>query len=244
MTPHEFAHELEKVYGEELKAVVLYGSAAGGDFSKKYSDVNLFCVVANPTAGSLAKANRLVRKWVRRGNSPPHFFGPEHIERSLDVFPIEFLDMQERHQVLLGHDPLAGVTIDPKNLRHQCESELKGKLIHLRAFYAANCHRPRRVARTMVESFPTFLAGFRAILRLMGLQPPKDARAVVELLAQRLDFAPQIFLDIITIRQGASLLPRGDGALTAFERYLTELSAITTYVDTINATEHMKRDPS
>lgn len=236
MTPHEFAHELEKIYGAELKAVVLYGSAADGDHSKKYSDYNLFCVMEQPSAGALARANRVVRKWVRQGNPPPHFFGQEHIERSLDVFPIEFLDMQERHRVLIGSDPLAGVRVDPKNLRHQCESELKGKLIHLRAFYAANCHRPRRIARMMVESFPSFLAAFRAVLRLIGVAPPRDAAGTVELLAQKVGFAPEIFLDVVAIRQGSSILPRGDEALSAFERYLTELSAVTTFADRMQVT--------
>lgn len=244
MTPHEFAHALEGIYGEELKSVVLYGSAASGDYSKRYSDFNLFCVVADPTAGAIAKANRLVRTWVRQGNPPPYFFGPKHVERSLDVFPMEFLDMQDRHQVLIGHDPLAGVTVDPKNLRHQCESELKGKLIHLKAFYAANCHRPRRIAQAMVKSFPTFLAAFRAILRLMNFTPPQKTQAVVDLLAEQLSFAPEVFLDVLTIRQGASILPRGDEALSAFERYLTELTTITTFVDTMDVTEQMKRDPS
>lgn len=231
MTPHEFAHELERALGEELAAVVLYGSAADGEHSKAFSDYNVFCVVAHPTAAVLARTNPVVRTWVRRGNPPPHFFGPEHIDRSLDVFPIEFLDMQDRHQVLFGRDPLSGVTVDPRNLRHQCESELKGKLLHLRAFYAANCHRPRRVAKMMASSFPAFLSAFRAILRLQGTPPPREARAAVDLLANQVGCAPEIFLDIVTIREGASILPRGDDALAMFERYLTELEAITIFVD-------------
>lgn len=231
MTPYEFAHELELALGDELKAVVLYGSAADGDFSKKFSDYNIFCIVTAPQPALLAKANCIVKKWVRKGNPPPHFFGTEHIERSLDVFPIEFLDMQDRHKVLLGHDPLAGVHVNPLNLRHQCESELKGKLIHLRSFYAANCHKPRRIAKIMVETFPTFLTAFRATLRLLGETSPHEAHAVVEKLAQRIGITPEVFLDIIAIRDGSSLLPRGDEALSIFERYLTELDTITTFVD-------------
>lgn len=231
MTPHDLAHELERVYGEKLQAVILYGSGATGEHSKKFSDYNIFCVLADPTPGELSRGNRVVRRWVRRGNPPPHFFGPDHIARSLDVFPIEFLDMKERHQVLLGRDFLREVAIDPKNLRHECESELKGKLIHLRAFFTSECHRPRRIAKAMVGSFSALLASFRAILRLSGEEPPPTSRAVVERLAKLVGFAPEIFLDIIAIREGESLLPRGDVALASFERYLTELEAITRYID-------------
>lgn len=231
MKPHELAHELERIYGLDLKSVVLYGSAAGGERSEKFSDFNVFCVLANPTPAELAKANRVVRKWVKKGNPPPHFFGPEHIERSLDVFPIEFLDMMDRHQILLGNDPFEGVNVALKNLRHQCESELKGKIIHLRAFYAANCHKPRRIAHIMVDSFPTFIAAFRASLRLAGQEPPKETKAVVEKCAIGVGFNPEVFFDIIAIRAGESILPRGDDALSMFERYLTELETVTNYVD-------------
>ena len=236
MTPHELAHELERIYQERLKSVVLYGSAAGGDYSKKYSDFNIFCVLDDPSSAELARANRLIRKWIRKGNPPPHFFDPKHIETSLDVFPLEFLDIQDQHQVLLGRDPLEGISVDHKNLRHQCESELKGKLLHLRSFYVANCHRPRQIAKMMIQSFPTFLATFRGTLRLLNEKPSRDARTVVELISQKIDINPQVFLDIIEIRKGDSILPRGEGALTAFERYLTELEAITTYVDQMQVT--------
>lgn len=231
MTPHEFAHELEKIYGTELKAVVLYGSAAGDDYSDKYSDYNIFCVLTNPIPVVLAKANKLIKGWIKKGNPPPHFFGPEHIETSTDVFPLEFLDIKDCHQVLLGVDPLAHIKVDPKNLRHQCESELKGKLIHLRAFYAANCDGPREIGRTMVRTFPTFLAIFRGMLRLFGGAPPREARATVEQFSQKTGINPQIFLDIIDIREGKSLLPRGNDALAAFEQYLTEITIITNYID-------------
>lgn len=231
MTPHELAHELERIYGEELKAVVLYGSAAGRDYSKKFSDFNVFCVLSEATPAQLSKANKVVKKWTKKGNPAPHFFYPEYFERSLDVFPMEFMDMKDRHEVLVGKDPLASIEIDPKNLRHQCESELRGKLIHLRSFYAANFDRPRHIAEIMVESFPTVVAAMRGTLRLLGEKPPPEAKAIVEMIGTRVDINPQIFFDIIDIRSGSSFLPRGSDALEHFERYLTELGSLTSFVD-------------
>lgn len=231
MTPHELAHELEIIYGDEIKSVVLYGSAAGKNHSPKFSDYNIFCVLSNPTPALLAKSNRVIRKWVRRGNPPPLFFGVDHFERSLDVFPIEFLDMMDKHKVLFGKNPFEGTVVDKTNLRHQCESELKGKLLHLRAFYAANCHKPKRLAQTMIHSFPTFLTVFRSTLRLVGEKPPSEADGVVEKSAQIAGFNPDVFLEIASIRHGKSYMPRGDEALASFERYLTELEVITRFLD-------------
>jgi len=231
MTPHQLAHEFERIYGEDLQSVILYGSAAGRDYSKKYSDFNIFCVLSQVTPAMLAKSNRVVRKWMKKGNPAPKFFYPSYFTRSLDVFPMEFLDMRDRHEVLLGKSPLEGIEVDPKNLRHQCEFELRGKLIHLRSFYAAQYDKPRHVAEIMVESFPTIVASMRGLMRLMGEKPPADSRAVVEMIGTRVDINPTIFFDIIDIRSGNGLLPRGDDALTHFERYLTELGTLTTFVD-------------
>lgn len=236
MTPHELAHELERIYGTDLHAVVLYGSAAGRDYSKKFSDFNVFCVLTEVTPAMLSKANRVVRRWTKKGNPPPHFFYPSYFEQSLDVFPLEFLDMKDRHEVLVGKNPLEGMAVDYKNLRHQCESELRGKLIHLRSFFAANCDRPRQLAEIMVESFPTVVAAMRGVLRLLGEKPPSDSKAVVEMMGTRVDMNPQIFFDIIDIRSGSSFLPRGDDALTHFERYLTELGTLTSFVDQMQVT--------
>ena len=236
MTPHELAHELERIYGTDLKAVVLYGSAVGSDYSKRFSDFNVFCVLTEVTPALLAKSNRLVRKWVKKGNPAPYFFYPEYIERSLDVFPMEFLDMKDSHEVLIGRDPLEGIEVDARNLRHECESELKGKLVHLRNFYAANCHKPKRLAEVMVETFPTFLAAMRGTLRLLGEGPPADARAVVELIGNRVDINPTPFYDVVEIRRGESLLPRGDEAAAAFERDLTEITTLTRFVDELQIT--------
>ncbi len=233
MTPYDLTHELERLYGDDLRAVVLYGADTGSTAKKKtrFSDSNIFCVLSDPSPAMLARANPVLKKWARKGNRLPHFFGPTHIETSLDIFPLDFLEIQDRHEVLLGQDPLAAIEVDAQNLRHQCESELKGKLIHLRAFYAGNYHKPKRVAELMAQSFSDFIAAFRGILRLLQETPPKDDRAVIDRLSQQLDFNPEIFFDVLALRDGETPLPRGDDALSAFERYITEIEAITTYVD-------------
>lgn len=231
MTPNELAKKLEAIYGPELKSVVLYGSSVRSEFSKRYSDYNIICVLTDPSPEMLAKSNHVVKKWVKKGNPPPYFFDPRHIETSSDVFPLEFIDISNEHKVILGQDPFKQLDIDTKNLRHQCESELKGKLLHLRSFYAENCDAPRLVAEMCVKSFSTFLAVFRGVLMLLDKNPPRDARAIIELIAAEINFNPEIFLEIAQIRQGKSFLPRKEEAILMFERYLTELSIITNFVD-------------
>ncbi len=234
MNPNEFAHELEKIFEDSLKSVVLYGSAASSDFSKKMSDYNIIIVLKDPAPSNLAKSGKLIRQWIKKGNPEPLFFDPKHIESSLDVFPLEFLDIKKRHKTLLGHDPFENAVIDQSNLRHQCEFELKGKLLYLRGYYAANSDRPKLIAEAMLKSFPSFLAVFRGILHMKKETPEQDSAKVVEALVKHIDFNSRVFLDLIAVRKGTEMLPRKDEALAAFEDYLTELEVITRYVDRMN----------
>ncbi len=231
MNPREFADKLFGIYGEKLVSVVLYGSAAGGNHSKKFSDYNVFCVLEKVTPSELMPAQKLIAKWVKQGNPTPLFFDPKHITSSLDVFPMEFLDMKDAHEVLAGKDPLQGLTVSVENLRRQCESELKGKIIQLRSFFSLMSNKPKEIARAMVRSFPSFLTCMRTILRLGDKKLPADARAVVEEACIVSNINPEVFFEVIAIRRGESLLPRRDDAIAMFEQYLTELQSLADFVD-------------
>lgn len=234
MTPHEFSRRLEKTFEDNLDSVILYGSAVGSDYSKKFSDYNIIVVLKDCSPGELAKSQRLVRRWLCRGNPTPLFFNPDHVNTSRDVFPLEFMGIRDQHEVLFGNDPFANISVDNKNLRHQCESELKGKILHLRSFFSAESTRPRRVAKMMISTLPTFTAVFRGILTLLGISPPKERRKVVEELAKHIDFNPTTFLDIINVREGNNAAPRHSAAIEAFESYVNELETITKFVDTFD----------
>jgi len=234
MTPHEFAHDLEETCGDNLESVILYGSAVGTDFSKEYSDYNTIVILKDTSPSELSMMGKLVRKWVRHGNPPPHIFDRTHIEQSRDVFPLEFTDIADRHEILFGNDPFKNMKIDRVNLRHQCESELKGKVLHLRSYFTLNSHKPKRISKMMLATFPGFVAVFKGVTHLIGEPPEKETRRLVEQLAKRIDFNPQVFMDLILVREGNAFLPRRAEALSAFERYLTEIQTITNFVDRMN----------
>jgi len=236
MKPKEFTRQMEKIYAENLESVILYGSAVGSDFSKRYSDYNTIVVLNDCSPGELAKAQGIVRKWIKKGNPAPLFFDPNHVETSRDVFPLEFIDIRDRHQLLYGKDPFANINVEMTNLRHQCESELKGKILHMRSFYAENYNKPSNVAKLMIQSLPTFVAVFRGVLTLLGVEVPHERAKVVEELSCRIQFNPSVFLDIINVREGNTAAPRRDEALEAFEDYLTALETITNFVDKFEQT--------
>ncbi len=231
MDTNEFTEKLKSTYDANLKSVVLYGSAAGGDFQKKVSDYNIIIVLENLAPVEIAKSSSLVRKWVKRGNPPPLFFSPEIIKSSSDVFPIEFFDIKERHKIIAGEDYFKDITIDPKNLRHQCEHELRSMLMNLRPRLAMLADKPKGLIRLALESSSSFFAVFRGILRLAGTTPQPGKKEMIEQLAKLSGIDPAIFLEVVDVREGSVVWNKKE-AFEKFEQYLTSINAIVRYIDT------------
>src|SRR5918911_5462400 len=127
--------DLKATHGDNLASVVLYGSAATGDFVQLESDYNLLIALHRITPEDLRQAQAPMREWQRLGHPLPVYFTVEELSGAADVFPIEFHQMANARIVLYGHDPFEFVQLSSANLRHQTEYELRSKLIQLRRHY-------------------------------------------------------------------------------------------------------------
>ncbi len=160
MKPDELTEKLKATYGNNLKSVVLYGSAASGDHTGKRSDYNVLVVLEKVGLDNLRAFSKSARAWVKKGNPPPLFFAQERFRNSADVFPVEFADIRDNHKILFGEDPFSGVQVDDKLLRLELEHELKGKLLQLRERYLLVGDRPKEPRELMIKSLSTFLVLF------------------------------------------------------------------------------------
>jgi predicted nucleotidyltransferase len=229
-----FSRSLVGVYGEDLRSVVLYGSAARGQFREGVSDLNVLALLRNAEAATIRRGSALARTWVKEGNPPPLLLGEEEMRRSLDVFPIEYADIRDAHVVLHGADPFADVEIRPEHLRLQCERELKGKQIQLREHYLLAAEEPAELGELLTRSISTFLVLFRTVLRLAGDAVPTGAEAVVHAVAARAGFAAEPLLEILRARtDGAALKPEPHApVVTGY------LDAVARTVDLIDRMSH------
>jgi hypothetical protein len=206
----KFVQDVQGLYGADLLAIFLYGSTAAGEHVPGRSDINVTVVLRRLTPALLRKVASHVRRWHRQGFATPLFFDPETLNDSLDAFPIEFLDMQERHRTLLGPDPFAGLHIERHNLRLQCEQELRGKLMKLRQSYIESADSPGDLERILSVAVSSIAVLVRALLRLGGGDPAGGTAEVLERAQAR--FA----VSTAALRK-ASRLKRGDIRLAGFD---------------------------
>lgn len=182
-----FAADLERAAGENLRSLVVYGSAARGDAGPN-SDVNLLLVLGDASAAALRALAPAVRDWVKSGEPPPLIFSEQSWRASADVFPIEIEDVRQHHRILRGADPVRDLATSRDDLRRELEREARGKLIQLSAHYAAAAPDGKALGSLIAASCKTFLVLFRGGLRLAGRDAPAANDQVVRQTAALCDF--------------------------------------------------------
>ena len=229
-----FIDDLRATHGKNLAAVILYGSAAAGDYIPQHSDYNLLVALKQIAPQDLRDAHPSIREWHKLGHPVPAYFTVSELQNAADVFPIEFLQMESARKVLYGSDVLAGLNITDASLRHQTEYELRSKLIQLRRSYIAASGSVDGLTRLMSQSLSSFAALFRAVLILHGKQPPQKKHDVVAMTASELglDFLP--FEKIFNIREDNFAVTLDEvKANKLFAEYLVEIEKVIDAVDSI-----------
>lgn len=227
----EMAQRLKEALQDDLIAVVLYGSQAGGDATRRFSDVNLLVFARTLDAVRLKKAASLVRGWTLAGQPPPLFFTPERWKASLDVFPVEALDIRDNHRILVGDvGDLLNQEIPMAFFRWELERELKSKLLYLREGFLAAGGIKKEVEKVLLNAFSTFLVLFRNALRLWEPEekPPTLKIEACRKLSLHLGFSMEAVEVLWRWKEGGK---KKEDPLLVFEAFLLIVEKVVDAVD-------------
>lgn len=227
--------DLRATHGENLAAVLLYGSAAAGDHVAQSSDYNLLIALQRITPEDLRLAQAPMREWQRLGHPLPVYFTLDELHGAADVFPIEFQQMSRARVVLYGSDPFATLQLSNANLRHQTEYELRSKLIQLRRLYIPASVSIDKLCDLMSDSLTSFAALFAPVLLLSGTEPPVVKREVVRATVKQLKLDGAPFERVFELRE-TGVRPATDAeANELFAAYLAQVERVVAAVDQMDA---------
>ena len=228
MTLDDLVSQLRTAFGAELRAVVLYGSAAAGEHLPK-SDYNVLVLVDSLEANRLLAASATARAWSDAGNPPPLMLTTAEWESHGDIFPMEYADILERNKTLHGTLP-TNVRVDNEHLRLQLEHEAMGTLLQLRRRALAVGNDGKAQLELLESVSSTVMVIFRAVQRLAKQVPPTDNVKLSEQVASLTgaDVAP--FVRVIRHKRGeAAIRPAEAGGVLA--AYLSSIQALVRYLD-------------
>ncbi|TAM81021.1 MAG: nucleotidyltransferase domain-containing protein [Acidobacteria bacterium] len=222
--------KLQAAAGANLKAIVLFGSAARGEYHARHSDLNVLCVLGRTHAEDLEALHEAAAWWEQKKFPAPQIFTLDELRASADIFAIELLDMKTHHRMIYGEDFFEGLDVPMKLHRLQVERELRTNWVKLRQGILMAPHKERVLMRLMDASVSTFVTLFRHALIVLGGDPPAGRRDVIAEIARLSGGRPDAFLAVLDVREGKRQA-RDVKARETLRDYLDMVERVTDEVD-------------
>jgi len=231
----EFVALARSVFGDRLVSLTLYGSYLKETFTPGVSDVNVLLIVGENSEEALRALGARGHRLMRRNRITPLVLSRQEFVTSADVFPMEYLDIVETHQVLMGPDVTAELEIDRANLRHEIEHQLRGNLVSLRQLAVA-AGRPRLLKKVLLRReleqwYGRLAAILRGLLRYRGIaEIPTAPEALVKEINAAFGFESGPITQLLACRDNSRREECGD-SLELIDSLLARLTTLVAIVD-------------
>jgi hypothetical protein len=225
----ELVSRLKEASGNNLESVILYGSAARGDFRPGASDLNILCAVTTINFSELQRMAPVVSWWTQEMHEPaPLFFLTEELRRSTDVFAIESLDIKRSHRVLFGKDVVADMEV-PMNLhRVEVEHDLRQLLLKLRQHVLHVGRNEMELNAVMKRTISSAVTLLRHTLLAFGEEPPLATAEIFSRIAAATGADASAFSEVYAYRETGAL---HEDPFKAYDAYMRALEKVITVLD-------------
>lgn len=227
-----FFRDILKRYADNLHSLHIIGSAVTPDFHKDRSDINSLIILNKMSLEFIEFLAPLGRKYGKKRIAAPLIMTVEYLQRSLDVFPVEFHDFRLIHKTIAGEDIIKGLQINKENLRLQCEREIKARLLGLVQGYISSAGDKELITSTLIRSFTGCIPLLRAIIYLLGKEPPVLRSDVIKAFKEvSVDFS--VFEEMALLRN-KEIKPSIRELNRLFERYNNSLEVLSKTIDELS----------
>jgi predicted nucleotidyltransferase len=212
----DFVQATQGAFGDQLRAIVLFGSAAEGKLHTT-SDVNLMLVLSAFDQNCADRLRQPLRFAQAAIQLRPMFLLSEEIPAATRVFAPKFADVLRRRVILFGEDPFAGVTVSREAEIRQLKQQLLNITLRLRSAYVARSLREEQLAAFVADMVGPLRSYSAAMYELDG-QPAGSPQEAFERLGTELKIADwsRTLADIAAV-QGAQMLSPGVAGRVLFQ---------------------------
>lgn len=171
-----FVATTKEAFEDDLRAIVLYGSAAEGKL-RATSDVNVAVVLSRfdqSRANALREPFRFAQAAI---DLQAMFLREDEISEAAREFAQKFADIRRRRIVLFGTDPFASLDVPRDALVRRLQQVLLNLTLRLRELYIERSLRAEQCAVSVAEAAGPLRTSAAAILELegAGTKTPKEA---------------------------------------------------------------------
>ncbi len=225
--------EIIREHSENIHSIHIVGSAVLPDYHEKLSDINSVVMLHSMNLKFISFLAPLGEKYAKKRIAAPFLMTPEYLRKSADAFPVEFLDFKLIHATVYGENIFDTIKIEKPALRLQCERDIKIKLIGLRQGYLSTMGKKEHLSKGLVRSITGSMALFRALIFLLGKEPPLPRMDVIDGLGTTTGIETKIFKELLQLKAG-TLKPGEQHILSLFEQYYTALESLEKTIDDLH----------
>ena len=219
-----YVKQIGGIFGEEVSAIVLYGSGAGPDYLPDRSNVNVLIVLTRQNPETLRRYAGLHCAWQKE-QVVPLFLISEEVQAMRERFPLEYQDMVETHLVLAGEDPFIEPAMEARVLAEACLRELRGQRVRLRQRFVEGGGSVDAVLMLLPLSLTALLPALRGLVRAQERPIRRTTETVFQDVQALLGLDLGAFHEVLQLKRGRigpgpAELPR------LYDRYVTALEAL------------------
>jgi predicted nucleotidyltransferase len=231
---------LKGIFSGDLLAVVLYGSAAADAYPNStlayregVSDINVLVILEKSSAAQLSMLGKTAKTLLRKYRISPFIMTREEFSTAADVFPLEYCDILEAHEVIYGNEEILKINVSKENLRFQMEEKLRGAVGDIRGMLIEARGNEKLLEKLILSRSSFGRVLFRGLLRLKGKSVTGlDAETTIAEVEKEYSVSLDGFSVLDRLRQGKKIHPLTP---TAFAETLLEaLGSLVQKVDAMD----------
>lgn len=223
----ELAAVLARLAGDNLRGLAVFGQVMSEDYSPDTTLVQSVAVLGGMDLLMLDQLRRRGLRLGRRHLQAPLIMTPTYIDESRDSFPLELLEIQQRHAMVLGPDIFATLEFDPQHMRLQAERELKRELINLRQGLLASAGKDKLLAPLCRDALEQTVRVLRGVLWLKKTPCPSAVLSIL-VAAEKLTR-----IDLAGLREVSGGSGRSD--FVSFQRFYRDIERLSDYVNRLHS---------
>lgn len=229
-TIRSYTKEVGNLFGTLLEGALLYGSAVRGDFLPGRSNLNFLLLLVAHDRSKLAAYAKLHKKWAREQVIVPLLLTEADLSASVALFPLEYMEIQEQHRLLMGRDPFIGLHVDTGGLELQIRQNLRANLLRLRQRFVEGGGTEEAITILLPLSLTAVLPCIRGLQRLAQRKASGSAEQLLLEWQEVTEMDCSGFLDVLHLKRGL-ISPGPVEVPRLYDRYAANLEALNHWVE-------------
>jgi|GEM_PF-6571449 len=196
-----FCGKIIDYFEDKLICISITGSAVTNDFSDKFSDINLYCILKTLDIKDLKEIALWVKKSWQYKRISPRFISLRNLNESIKYYPIDFWSIKLNHVTVYGDDIFTKIQIDNKDLVWQLNHEITGLRMRIKQQYWICLNNVKLARKKLLINYNNCIYLIKVILTLKKQEATNDQENMIKKFYDFFKINNNFMLNMLKVKQ-------------------------------------------